>query len=176
MPKRPIIPAETLSADSQKLMDVLNDGGDIAAILVATGFIDACLGSILESKLRQGKTSEKLLDPRGGALGNYAARADLCYVLGFVDEAMFQDIKKISEIRNLLAHSHMALDFNSPEIQKLCKELSYVRTLKNGDLDEPISLPGLLDCPRSQFVITSVFISQRLIIKGIEAKGKSESA
>src|SRR5690606_26294472 len=118
-----IMSAEALSAESQKLMDVLNDGGDVAAILVASGFIDACLGSILERQLISSSISERLLDPRGGALGNYAARADLCYALGLLSKPLFKDIQKIGEIRNVLAHSHLALFFNSPEVQKLSEQL-----------------------------------------------------
>lgn len=169
MAKRNLISPEKLSAETQGLLSVLNDGGDTAVILVAASFIDACLGSILERKLIKGKTSDKLLDPRGGILGSYSSRADMCYVLGFISKPIFQDIQMIGEVRNLLAHSHMALSFDSSEINKLTDKLSYLNSMKNGGSDEPLMRPEIYSGSRNRFVITSVLISQWLIIKGLEA-------
>jgi DNA-binding MltR family transcriptional regulator len=167
MAKRPVLPIEQLSAESQQMLDVLNNDSDLEAVLVATSFLDACLGSILNRQFIDSRVSKKLLEP-SGALGNYSARADVCYALGLIQKPLHADLQKIAEIRNKIAHYHQALSFESDAIRKLCADLSYVMSLKNGNTSEPLFNEELILHPRNRFVITTVMINQRLLIIGLE--------
>ncbi len=175
MPKRDILPIEHLSGDIQKLLDVLNKEPDLSAILVATSYIDACLGSILERKFIESSISRQLLDGRSGALGTFAARSDICYVLGLIDKSLYKDLIKIAEIRNEVAHHHLALDFNFPSVEKLCGELAYVKSLKDGNSGKPLGLEKHMQGARSQFVMTTVIVSNRLLLTGLGLKREKAS-
>src|SRR5205823_14441707 len=96
MTKKTILPGENLSEDTQKFLDVLNAESDLAVILVAASYIDAALASILQRFLVSGSTTERLLDARGGALGSFASRSDVCYTLGFISKPLYQDLMRIA--------------------------------------------------------------------------------
>lgn len=170
MPKRELLPIEQLSSESRKLYDLVNSETDLAVIVVSASFLDACLGSIINKKLIESSVSMKLLNPQGGAIGSYSARADFCYALGLIEKTLYQDLIKIAEIRNEIAHYHLALSFDSEPIQKMCGDLSYLRSLKNGNTETPLGVWELLVRARDQFVVTAVMISNRLLITGLGIK------
>lgn len=96
------IPTEQLSEETQQLYDVLNNEKDLAVILIASSFLDACLRSLLEKKLLEGSVSDRMLSHKG-VLGGMSARADLCYALGLLPKRAYQDLGAIAEIRNIVA-------------------------------------------------------------------------
>src|SRR5687768_16031576 len=106
MPRRPILPPEHLSEDTQQFFDVLNGSSDLVVVLVAASYIDASLAALLHKFLVESSVSSKLLDPRGGALGTFAAKLDAAYALGLIDKPLYKDLCKIAEIRNEVAHHH----------------------------------------------------------------------
>jgi hypothetical protein len=168
MSKR-LVPAETLSDDTQKLFDVLNSEPDFSVVVVSCAYIDACLGSILEKYLLLGSTSLKLLDVRGGALGSFSVRSDACYSLGLVSKGVYQDLVVLCELRNQIAHHYLMLDFSAPPIAKACSSLKYAETLKVGN-GELMFKPGQLDEPRNRFVMTVVLLSQWLLLIALGTK------
>jgi DNA-binding MltR family transcriptional regulator len=161
MAKQLIPRIEQLSRESKELFEVLNGENDLSAILVAASFLDVCLASILERKLIDSKVTKKLLAARGGVLGSFAVRADVCYAIGLLEKGLYRDLLKIAEIRNLIAHHHLALSFKADDIVKLCGELSW---------GESLGLYELMNTPRNQFVLTAVMISQRLLLIGLGIK------
>jgi len=166
MPKRQLPPIESLSKETRHLFNVLNEEKDLAVMLVASSFIDACLGSILKRRLKQSSVSEKLLDS-SGMLGTYSARADLSYALSLISKPLYQDLIKIAEIRNEIAHHHLALSFETESIMSKCSQLSYVSSLKNGNTGDSLGMEKWMIGPRNQFVMTTVMISQRLLLIGL---------
>ena len=86
MGKKIKVPVEQLSEETKALFDVLNEERDLAVILIATSFLDACLKSLLEQCLLESGVTEKLLS-HSGALGAFSARADLCYALGLIPKS-----------------------------------------------------------------------------------------
>ncbi len=167
MPKRTIIPIEHLSMEIQKLHDVLNSEKDLSAILVATSYIEASLGAILERKLIRSTVSEKMLDVRGGVLGTFSARADMCYTLGIINKPLYKDLITIANIRNEVAHHYLELDFNHPKIRELCDELAYVKTLRDGATNKPLIVVKWMVGAKNKFKISVTMISQRLLLIGL---------
>lgn len=170
MAKKLIPQIEKLSAESKELFDVLNDGDDLSVILVATSFLDLSLASILKRRLLDNSATDRLLDPRAGALGSFVMRADACYALGLLTKPIYKDLLKIAEIRNMIAHHHLTLSFQEEGIAKLCKELGYVASIKNGSTGEQLLSARFMNTPRNQFVLTAVMISQRLLLIGLGIK------
>jgi DNA-binding MltR family transcriptional regulator len=168
MAKRSLVPVEGLSKDGQSVYDVLNDEPDLSAVLVGTSYVDACLAALLEGFFLKGSTASELLDAKG-ALGSFKSRSDACYCLGLINKCLYQELLVIAVIRNLFAHHHLALNFAIPEVVEQCKKLSYVADLPIISSDER-PLEKLLNTPRNKFVLSVVFISQRLLIKGQEVK------
>lgn len=167
MAKRSILPPEILSADTRAFFDVLNSEQDFSVVVIATAYIDACLASLLHKRLLASSVSDKLLDPRGGALGTFASRADASYALGLISKALYQDLLILAEIRNHCAHHHLSLSFDSSDLATSCAKLCYALTLKNGDIDEPMFRNGELSSTRNRFVLTAVLISQRLLLTAL---------
>jgi DNA-binding MltR family transcriptional regulator len=162
-----LIPAESLSADTQAFFDVLNGGTDFAAGVIAAAYIDACLAALLEKFFVASTVAAKVLDSRSGSLGSLSSRADTCYVLGLVSKPLYQDLLVLSEMRNQFAHHHLSLSFASPELAESCGRLMYPVTLKNGSTDEPLYTPGQFRNARERFTITVVLISQRLLLTAL---------
>ena len=170
MARQQIPQIEQLSAESKELFEVLNKADDISAILVATSFLDLSLASILKRKLLDNSATDRLLDTRAGALGSFVARANACYALGLLGKPIYRDLLKIAEIRNMIAHHHLSLSFKAEGIAKLCGELSYVSSLRDGSSGEPLLSVKWMNTPRNQFVLTAVMISQRLLLIGLSVK------
>ena len=167
---------EQLSSELQELFNVLNDGQDLSVILIGTSFLDTSLSSILERKIRKGKVSKKMLESGRGMLGTFASRADACYVLGLIEKPIYKDLLTIGEIRNKIAHHHLALDFDDENIKNLCSKLSYMgsaESFKSFDSDpenQPLWLADLMVGARNQFILSVVMISQRLLLIGLGIK------
>lgn len=152
--RRPTITG--LTAYTQKLYDVLNDQPEFIKIVVGAAYLDACLGAMLLQYFIPGSSIvEKVLDHEG-ALGSFAARTDLCYCLGLITKAMYQDLGKIGQIRNLAAHDHLMRDFNDPEIAHLSGELE-----AGGEVGR---LPAAFQAPRNRYVFTCSLVATRLIL------------
>lgn len=95
MPTRVPFPPESLSADSKHLHDLPNKGTD-----ASVNYIDACLASIIAKRLLKSAVTDKLLDSLSGAIGSFAARLDLAYILALIDKLMYQDLLVLAKLRN----------------------------------------------------------------------------
>lgn len=166
MAKRPPVSTEGLSKDSQAFLDVLNGESDLSAVLVATSYISACLGTLLNGFLLKSSVSTELLDGKAGLLGSFNSRSNACYCLGLINKLLYQDLLVIAEIRNEFAHHHLALSFAVPEVALLCEKLSYAAGLRNENFDKPLIDTKPLSRPRNRFVISVVLISQQLLFEG----------
>lgn len=170
MAKKQIPQIEQLSTESKELFELLNDADDLSVILVATSFLDLSIAAILKRQLLDNSATDRLLDSRAGALGSFAVRADACYALGLIAKPIYRDLLKIAEIRNMIAHHHLALSFQAEGVAKLCEELSYVDSLESSSNGEPPLFAKFMNTPRNRFVLTTVMISQRLLLIGLGIK------
>lgn len=176
MAKRTIIPPEGLSKDTQAFFDVLNQEPDFSVVVVAAAYLDASLAALLHRHFLESSVSDKLLASGSGALGTFAARADVSYVAGLISKPLYRDLTVFAEIRNRLAHHHLTMSFAEPELASLCAKLTYALTLKNGNLDEPMFEPGMLESPRVRYTISAVLISQRLLLSALGAERVAAAA
>ncbi|MDI6743380.1 MAG: MltR family transcriptional regulator [Smithella sp.] len=161
-----------LSGDTQKVFDVLNAESDLACVLIGTSYLSELLANIVEVSFIETSISGKLLDPQGGAVGQFATRADLAYCLGLINKGVYQDLARVAVIRNMFAHKHIALDFNDSTVKKLCGELRAWRILQDeeDELAEP-SQDQLRMLARNQFNLSVILMGSRL---HVDALGKRE--
>lgn len=114
---------DTLFKDREKLIKVLNEESPIGCILTSGSFLEKCMILLLRDKFIKGsKTVDDVLN-YNGMLGEYSSKAKLCYCLSLIDKEQYSDVIKIAEIRNLIAHSHILIDFSEPKIVEKCNEL-----------------------------------------------------
>jgi len=163
MSRNPSPKIDGLSRNLIDLLDTLNNGPDMAVVLVGTGFIDACLRAILESHLKKSKVSTKILDSQRGSIGTFSAKSDLCYCLGIIEKNIYQELGAIGAIRNEFAHNHLQLNFSSEKVASLCNELKYASTVPHADGNKLAFDNRILKDVRSRVVITIVLISHHLI-------------
>ena len=166
MPKRKILKVGELSEDNQKFLTVLNSESDLSVIIIAVSFIDACLASLLRIKFKKSSVSDRLLST-SGVVGSVSARLDICYALDLVPKDMYQDIGILLQIRNEVAHHHFELDFEIQTVNDFCEKLQYVKNTKFDNTNDTSMLDQFMVGPRNRFVLTAVFISQRLMLIGL---------
>lgn len=164
MAKSVTVPVEQLSEETRALFDVLNEERDVAVILIATSFLDACLKSNLEHKLLASQTTDKLLR-HTGVLGTLNARADMCYALGLIPKSWYQNLCTFAEIRNLVAHHHLSLSFETPEIAAKVEALT---TPLGGPLG--LELEG-----RSRFTLVSALLANQLLLGALSLQSMSKT-
>jgi DNA-binding MltR family transcriptional regulator len=167
--KRELLPPEALSGDSVEFFDTLNKEGDLAVVLVAASYLDACVGTLLGRFFIESGVSNKLLDING-ALGSFGARADASYALDLISTVLYQDLLTVVEMRNRFAHHHLALDFEDVTVRQLCGKLKWVESLRNGATKDPLGLEKFMVTTRDRFVLTVVMLSQSLLLDALSVK------
>jgi hypothetical protein len=151
-----------LSAESQALIDVFNKEIDLAVIVISASWLDGCLGTRLQGHLRDSTVSERILNPIGGAAGNFAARADLCYALRLIEKPMYQDLILVAQVRNVVAHNHLLVTFEMPEIKKLIQQLKFVDLDLKDLKGQSVTFLHGLPTARSRFIFTTAYLGQHI--------------
>lgn len=177
MAKKPLLGIEALEVETRDLFHAINKEAALPCVLVSTSFLDECLRSILGRFLVKGKTSEKILDPRGGILGSFSSRTDLCYALGLISKNLFSNLKQVGTIRNRFAHSHLSLSFDDPEITKMCGSLTFPFVNKQDESGKTVKVPYLdtgegpeLRSARDMFTLSVVLMANFLMVSGLSIK------
>lgn len=164
MEKRTKVPTEQLSEETRHLYDVLNEEKDLAVILIASSFLDACLKSMLEHRLLDSSVTERILDHRG-ILGTLSARADLCYVLGLIPKRAYQDLTTVAQIRNIIAHHHLTQSFDNADIAAKCATLDAISL---GETE-----PSMM-APRVRFTLCVTLMANMLLVNALRLKSQSK--
>lgn len=170
MASKPPAELETLSHQTQALIEVINNEPDMACVLITGSFLDQCLASLLYRYFIKSNTANNLLSFKGN-LGTYSSRVNLCYCLGLITKGMRQNLDIIGEIRNLFGHTHLMLDFSNQEIKSLCDKLTFPKfhQIVGGNSEElPINS---LDA-RHRFSTISFLLTNRIILAGLAMSHK----
>lgn len=171
---KPPPPIDTLSDDTQKILDVLNHDSDLSCVLIGTSYLSELLGSAIRTVLRKSNTTENMLTPGKGVLGSFKSRVDLAYCLDIIQKEDRKDLDVIGKIRNSFAHKHLAFDFSDKEVEKECLSLNAWKL--QTDYSEINSDPHIKNLPeycylpkntREKFVLTVVMITQRITAKTV---------
>lgn len=165
-----------LTADIQAVFDVLNEESDLACVLTGANFLDQILASLLKHTFIKSSVADRILNPARGLLGSYSARSDLAYCINLVEKRQYQDLRKIGEIRNRVAHSHLSLGFDDCHVGAMCNELQACKLVPWRVKLEPGEQPSeevLRESARSKFKLSVVIIGQSLLAKAETNKSRS---
>lgn len=175
---KPLMQIEQLSDETQRLFDVLNNESDLPCVLIGVSFLDETVRSMLGKFLQSGSTSQRLLNPLGGAIGDFSTRCDLGYCLGLIKKQFYVDLKKLAEIRNQFAHNHLGTDFFNETIQALCRELKTPNLLSGmnaGKSIEQYSENERRQDARNRFTASIAMLSNFLLVDAYGIKNISEN-
>ena len=143
-----------LAADAQLLLDAMNGEPDLPCVLIAASFLDHAAAAMLARFFIVSNTANELLNFKG-ALGGFAVRVNLCYVLGLIAKEQKQCLLAVAEIRNLFAHKYTT-SFGDSEVVALCEKLTF----------PSFTLP-IEKVPRERFVYCAVITFNLMVISGM---------
>jgi DNA-binding MltR family transcriptional regulator len=174
MVKGKISPIEELCEESQALFEVMYEEPDMACVLIATSYLEQTLASLLERFFIRSDTAKKLLDSRGGALGNFQSRSDVSYCLGLIPKSLYRNLCVVGEIRNKFAHSYLSLNLDDPEIVPMIESLTFpifkeVVTAEGREYNQDF-LTSRVTAPREKFKLIVVMMVNRLLLTGLSVK------
>jgi hypothetical protein len=139
----------------------LKETSDRAIAVIGGAVIESYLTEALRIYLHKKPTVTKDLFSITGALGNFAPKCDLAFLVGLVGEDAYSDLKTISKIRNAFAHKLDVKDFQSEKIRTLARNLrlpeirSGDSSVEGRDWQTAISdRQNLLTTARGRFVIS----------------------
>ncbi len=165
---------DALSEQGKDFYKAINEGSDLACILISTSYLDQCLSSLLSHFFKVGDTSKRILDSMGGAIGTFSVRNDLCYCLGLISKKNYQNIRTSIEIRNEFAHSHILLSFNdvSAFVDKLTFPYDVVQAIRieNGESIEVSSPFSGFTSPRVRFSIIMTLLVNDVIVETMSTR------
>lgn len=117
----------TLNAKELRVIIEIEKQTDRAAAIIAGAFVERRLTNTIKNRIRRRSESEQKaladLFRESGPLGSFHARIDLGFVMGVYPEEVWKDLHTIKLIRNEFAHRTAPLEFNTPEIRRLCRRL-----------------------------------------------------
>lgn len=96
-----------------RLFESLSDDSEYVRAIVATSYVEHCLGTLLDKFMIEGRTAN---------LGNLDGRAHLAYSLGLISEGCKDSIKRLANIRNRFAHD-IDMSFDDPSVAPFCRDL-----------------------------------------------------
>jgi len=168
-----ILDLNNLPKEIERFFEILNTGTDLSCVLIGTNFLDVSLHDMLSLSLKKGKITNQILNHNKGFLGSFRSRLDLCYCMDLIDKKIYQDLIKISEIRNEVAHSHILNVFQNKNISEKCDDLTYWKIFYN-DYTKRLFESNSNKAIRNKFVFSVTIISQKLLLKirGIERENK----
>lgn len=103
--------------DLGKVFETIETAGNpYATVLLAASLLDDFLLQLLESRMIESATTQKLLRD-AEVLGSFSAKIDLAYALALIPEEVFLDLNLIRKVRNDFAHSlDHGLGFATPSV------------------------------------------------------------
>ena len=159
-----ILDLKNLSEETTRFLEILNSGTDLACVLIGTNFLDVCLHDMLSLSLKKGETTNQILNHNKGFIGSFRNRSDLCYCMDLIDKKIYQDLIKISEIRNEVAHSHIVSVFQKERISKRCNELNYWKIFYS-DFSKRLFESNSNKAIKNKFVFSILIIGEKLLLK-----------
>jgi DNA-binding MltR family transcriptional regulator len=155
--------ASELADDAGRILNALEQPSHRAVAVIGAAFLDDALRAALRASFIAASGSAERIFEGLAPLNSMAARAMLAYCLGLFGKETYRDLESIKDIRNLFAHEHREIGFDSQEIANACRKLEIVRTVFDAD--------EVRDCsPRWLFMFAVALLSSHLILVGARQK------
>jgi len=119
------IPSE---AEIANTLRNLKNVSDFTLAITGTAYLQHMTERILKSRfVRLSKEDERRMfdGAQNGFLSSFSSQIRLCFALGLVDHASYEDLLMLNDIRNIFAHSMHEVDFNNTEVENDLKLLHF---------------------------------------------------
>lgn len=154
-------------AEFRDVRQALENDSPRAAALLGAAHLDFQLEQVITQELvaRDQADYDKLFRSGGGPMSSTEAKVHLAYCMGIFGEITKADLQKICKIRNIFAHSALAVTFDTMAIKNLCLELKALTAYREKGL--PIMKYSSLDHknPRLTYIQSCVEIPMALSIE-----------
>lgn len=154
-------PLEPEMKDFSEFLQVLNRESDRGAALLSASMLDEKILELLQAFLIEGEPAASLLRP-SGPIGTFAARVDLAFALGLIEEGERVQINLIRRIRNPMGHTWRDIDFSDHRLRDLVGQLPWCGP-------EDIELTPRTPRARFTFSVVSLLVSllwrRRLVLR-----------
>ena len=99
---------------------------DRAHALVAAAIVEQALEHVITPHFCRSTAEihDQMFDGDGAVLRDLSAKVKLAYMLGIIGKQTRSDLSAIRRIRNTFAHSRLKIDFETPEIEAACQQIS----------------------------------------------------
>lgn len=111
---------DQLNQEAATLFHLLVKESDLTCILIAGGYLDSLLDSLLKLRCVPAAAPASFLDRM-----DFARRIDLAFAVGLIPETFRDNLVTIRRIRNHFAHTRLQLSFEDPDIAALVRKLSF---------------------------------------------------
>lgn len=140
---------DEIAVKTEEWLKEIEDETDRGAAVLVMAFVEEQLDIILKQAFAENKQTQKQALPH-----SFAAKMGLARALGIISAFVYDELKKLSEIRNKFAHQLHGRKFHTPEIANLCKQLltPHHRLLK-------------ADTHRERFLVTALFIARYIQLR-----------
>lgn len=149
---------------NRSILRELEHGDNRSVILLGGAILDELLRRLLDSWLVPNDKIKKSVFDYNEALGTFANRIKMCFLLGLISEDMFDDLNNVRKIRNCYAHNIFVPDFENKEIKDKCDSLILVKHQKV--LEQWLTDKGC----RDRFVMGVVCLEIALVKKIVRIK------
>lgn len=102
-----------------------------AAAVMWVTLVERRIDDLFKTALRQDKAIHNELFQPTGALGNYAVKLRLAYMLGWFGKDIYNDLKIVGQIRNRFAHDINATDFSDQKISAWLKNMKVYKLISH---------------------------------------------
>jgi DNA-binding MltR family transcriptional regulator len=172
-----------LMEDGESHEDLLEISSTVparAAAITAMSVLDNRLTKAIKSRLQKNERALKRVFSAYGPLSSLSGKIDFAALLGLFGEDSRQDLHKMREIRNLFAHSHKKISFDTKEIKAACAQIGLPDRFKNTDNPFTTSTAPLdeayLEDPRKRFFRACQIANNLLIVAADNPKEKVPEA
>jgi len=159
----------TLIRQNKKLFEALNSSNDLSCILIGASYLDESLGALLHEFSIESSVTDKIIYDNSSILSTLSSKTDITYVLGLVSKDNYNDLRKIAEIRNMVAHSHLSKDFSNEEVIASCGQLNYWKILQSdneNEKDKLFSSNKPREMAKNKWKFTVALLSQEILVNG----------
>jgi hypothetical protein len=111
--------------DPKALVDEISKESDRASIILLATMLDDCIIVRLANGFGVKVDSEEFdhIFRYEGPLGSFSSRTEIASLFKIIDEATFQQLHCMREMRNACAHTKRPISFNTPEIISVARRV-----------------------------------------------------
>jgi len=128
---------------------------DRGVAIVGAAYVDLVLRESITIRLLPEPDILECLFENRGPLQDFGARIQVGFALGIYQRPAYGDLRTIKDIRNAFAHSAEAMDFEHPDVARMCANFFFAERIQLSGQLPPVT-------PRERYVRTIELLTEGL--------------